>query len=373
MKIYLAGNPSIYTYPNIFKNMFTMAMQSGLPQLRGLASFITPQHFDWMVERRNELLDGPDIRHAIFLDSGAFSVWKSGRTIDLNSYIEFINNRIQDIEVAVNLDVIPGKFRGPKVKNEQREEACTQGYKNYFKMAEDSKLPTDRIIHVFHKEDSFKWLKKFMDDGVEYVGLAPGQFTGQDQKIKWLDRCMDYVTDDKGRPRIRFHGFAVTAMALMMRYPWYSVDSTSWVIAAAHGKLIFPRFNAGRPDYTRVPIQLGLSDLSPSKDKQGHHLTNISQKDHDLVMQYIKDNGYILGKSSYKTVDSSYKLKKNERYMAGTSKTLKTRSVEVIEEWGLINDYKIRAQLNAKFMFEFEAKWERDYFVEKLKSPKLFI
>jgi hypothetical protein len=37
------------------------------------------------------------------------------------------------------------------------------------------------------------------------------------------------------------HGFAVTARKLMLAFPWYSVDSTSWMAPVQYGKSVFTR------------------------------------------------------------------------------------------------------------------------------------
>ena len=42
----------------------------------------------------------------LFLDSGAYSAWSKGVTIDIDEYISFIKKNIKYITVYANLDVI---------------------------------------------------------------------------------------------------------------------------------------------------------------------------------------------------------------------------------------------------------------------------
>src|SRR5262245_30767441 len=45
----------------------------------------------------------------LFLDSGAYSAWKKGETIDVRDYIKFVREAEPCLTVYANLDVIPGR------------------------------------------------------------------------------------------------------------------------------------------------------------------------------------------------------------------------------------------------------------------------
>jgi hypothetical protein len=56
------------------------------------------------------------------------------------------------------------------------------------------------------------------------VGEWPPWLKGKLDTI-WLNR----LTDPDGTPKVKVHGFGLTNIQLLFRYPWYSVDSTSWL------------------------------------------------------------------------------------------------------------------------------------------------
>ena len=85
------------------------------------------------------------------LDSGAFSVWNMGKTIDIYKYIEFIKEN--DIEIYFNLDVI-GDVEGTK-KNQ--------------KIMEDNGL---NPIPVFHYGEPFEYLDWLVEQGYTYIGIG---------------------------------------------------------------------------------------------------------------------------------------------------------------------------------------------------------
>jgi hypothetical protein len=373
MRIYLAGNPSMYDYQEDYDRLYGLAKSAGLYHLKVLASFVDPKHFDSVVDRRNELFGSFSEKQEIFLDSGAFSVWKSGKDIDIEAYRDFIDERIKDIKVAVNLDVIPSNRDGSRATRKQMDIAFEKGLENFKYLSENTKLPKDRWIHVFHKNDDYKYFERILTLGITYIGLAPGQGTSLTQRLAFLDKCMDYVTDSKGYPIVKFHGFAVTGTKEMLTYPWYSVDSTSWVLLGAYGKIMIPKIINGKYNYTERPYTVAITRRSNAKQSKGQHYENLTVTQRELVDRYVEELGFKYGVTEFKIVDRDYKLKSNERWDAAYPDGLSKRRVEIIVEKGLLNEYKLRAQLNAKFMFEVEARNKIEYFEQKHKYRKLFI
>lgn len=117
------------------------------------------------------------------IDSGAFSVWNSGGKIDLDSYIKYCKER-PNLSVIVGLDVIPPK--GAKLTDELKDKVATEGWNNYLKMIRH--LPMEKVVAVFHRGDSYKWLEKMLDFGCPYIGLSPRHDgTGSDRRDKFLN------------------------------------------------------------------------------------------------------------------------------------------------------------------------------------------
>ena len=124
---------------------------------------------------------------------------------------------------------------------------------------------------------------------------------------------MPYVTDTQGFPLNKWHGFAVTALKIMMRYPWYSVDSTTWCVYARCGVVMVPRWSPSEGFvYDENIFPIVFSNRSPSKlEVGGRHFDNLPAKIKEAVREYIHLQGYVVGKSSWKTVPLTYELKDN--------------------------------------------------------------
>jgi hypothetical protein len=105
----------------------------------------------------------------IFLDSGAFSAWGKGVTIDLDSYIAFVRRHETLLHAYVNLDVIPGQYGEREQKLERIEAAAASSYRNQQRMKDAGLRP----IPVFHQDESFHWLKRMLDDGEPCIALSP--------------------------------------------------------------------------------------------------------------------------------------------------------------------------------------------------------
>lgn len=171
----------------------------------------------------------------IMLDSGAFSAWTRGETIDLGDYIKFIVRHRELLDIYINLDVIPGR-RGGRASVREVERAAAASFENYQAMRAAGLDP----LPVFHYGESFDWLERLLDSGAGYIclGGTVGLRTGV--KKEFLDKCFTRLTDREGRPFVRVHGLGVTEGKFLMRYPWYSADSTSWCIAPIYGIILVP-------------------------------------------------------------------------------------------------------------------------------------
>jgi hypothetical protein len=154
----------------------------------------------------------------LFLDSGAFTADTKNKTIALDRYANFIHQHGNIFSAVANLDVIGDT--GPKSwDNLKALEAngCS-------------------VIPVFHYGDDIIYLRRMLDGN--YPIIALGGLVDSSQKVlqEWLDEIWDnYLKDKKGNPRRRVHGFGMTDFELMKSYPWYSVDSASWLMAGAYG------------------------------------------------------------------------------------------------------------------------------------------
>jgi len=125
----------------------------------------------------------------LMLDSGAFSVWSSGKKIDLDEYTKFCKEH-SNFTTVVNLDVIPPK--GLRLSKELKEACCQEGWDNYMSMLRH--IPLEQLVPVFHRGEDFKWLEKYLDFGSPYIGLSP-RFDGTSWRRRqaFLQECKKYI------------------------------------------------------------------------------------------------------------------------------------------------------------------------------------
>jgi len=126
---------------------------------------------------------------------------------------------------------------------------------------------------------------------------------------------------------VKVHGFAMTSHKLMMRYPWYSVDSKSWISFGSYGQIIMPNKKDGKWNYQKSYHIVRLS-VKNSEAFNKTSMVNINNNTKKLFLQYIEEKGFVLGKS--KMIDGK----------------------EIIIEKGLCNDDKQRCDLNALYFLD---------------------
>lgn len=289
----------------------------------------------------------------LMIDSGAFSVWNKGLTIDLDEYLRYCKAH-PSVSVFVNLDVIPPK--GLKLTNEVKEETCKRGWDNFMKMIRV--LPMEKVVPVFHRGEDIKWLEKYIDFGCPYVGISPRfDFASKlhtQRRIKYLDDCRKVVVGSDGKPIVKTHGFAVTNHLMMMAFPWYSVDSATWTQQAAWGSILVPHRTNGKWDFTRAPLRVFTSinegSISrpddPSKDNRLHLLLMEKKMPsaYQVVIDWLEENGMRLGK--HKIVEANGR--KPKKIVEKWYDKAKTKIVTV-EEPGVVNSDQARRWINVVF------------------------
>lgn len=196
---------------------------------------------------RSQASRGAGNRVAVMLDSGAFSVWRLGRRIDLSNYIRFCDLHADVLFKVINLDVIPAK-PGVRASRWQVDESAAEGWKNWRRMraAGIDSMP------VFHYGEDRKWLDRYLDAGCTYIGLSVSHM--RSDPMQALDLTWRYLCGSGGYPTVKVHGFALTSKDVFIRYPWYSVDSTSWIMAPSYGCLLIPGKGVNFDKAVVVPI-----------------------------------------------------------------------------------------------------------------------
>ncbi len=143
----------------------------------------------------------------------------------LKAYIKFLHENEGKIDFYSNLDVI----NNPELT-----------YHNQRVMERSGLNP----IPVFHLGNPEEWLDRYIE---EYDYIALGGLVPNPTKvlIPSLDRIFkEHILDKDGFPKVKVHGFACTALPLMTRYPWWSVDSATCRKLAMYGWITLPEYSS---------------------------------------------------------------------------------------------------------------------------------
>lgn len=210
-----------------------------------------------------------------FLDSGAFSAFTQDKVINLDDYAAFIKEHKEHIYVASSLDSIGNALETKRLYQELRERDSCQ-----------------HIIPVFHCREDKKLLVEMLDNtsgygNPGYIALGGMVPESTSYLYGWLDDLWsNYLTDAEGKPLVKVHGFGLTVGKLIERYPWFSVDSTTWLNGARFGTAII---NLGGMHLAHMAI----SPRNPAaKQSMSSHFDRLieSPQHRDEIMKVIEQS-----------------------------------------------------------------------------------
>lgn len=232
----------------------------------------------------------------LFLDSGAFSAHTKGAVIDVDQYIAYINEKDEHLACFAQLDTIPGEFGKPKTK-EQLEEAPELSWQNYLYMVERVKSP-EKLLPIFHMGEDFKHLRRMLEHTprIDYIGISPANDVSTVQKGYWIDEVFK-VIKASSNPDIKTHAFGMTSLPLLEQYPFYSADSTSWLMNGRNGNIM---------------SKYGTLILSANQKSDPDHVMNMPEAFRKELEEYVQQYGYDL-----QTLSENYKARMifNIRYL----------------------------------------------------------
>lgn len=177
---------------------------------------------------------------SFFLDSGAFTVFTKNITINIDKYIEFIRKTKGVWQVVAGLDVIGDPLK-TKENLEKMEEAGI------------------KVLPTFHLNSPLEELHNLCKEHtyIALGGLVPIAMH-RNKMRNWLDKCFAII---KQYPNLKTHGFGINSIWAMKRYPFYSVDATSWSSVSRYGRG-YMQFKSGNikemKAYKRLPWKYRL-------------------------------------------------------------------------------------------------------------------
>lgn len=208
-----------------------------------------------------------------------------------------------------------------------------------------------RPMPVIHYLTDVSWVKKYMDKGYDYIAIGGlGQEVDKAHYFRWADTIFRYISDPVTKmPVIKTHGLAIANFEILRRYPWYSVDASTFIKCGGYGMIFVPKYVDGEWNYNVQPMRVKIT-AKPHKRRIlsiwtcGDWLKNI-------ILRYIDEMGYTLGKVIWDA--------KNEK--------------EVVIEEGLCSDDALRFEFNARFFLRFCSKLHDNFVPAYFDTPNLLI
>jgi len=285
----------------------------------------------------------------IFCDSGAFSAHHNNTTVNIQDYINFIKKHDKEIETYANLDSI-----GSAEKTWINQ-----------KIMEDVGL---KPIPVYHLGEPELYLKKCLEYPYFAVGGIASKLTSPGGLGRNLDQLFMKICPKSNDfyPTHKIHGFGIATPQLLIKYPWYSVDTTSWAQYGRFGIILIPAIKYGKIKYDLSPRTLTISTRSKAVG-DAEHFIQLNETQQEPIIEYCEEKGCPVGKSFLIEVGPGYVLKENEKW---TDRKLKNR-IERIEEIGLCCDGEMRDKINLEYFLDLEKNQRKYPFQFFLKEKQL--
>lgn len=150
----------------------------------------------------------------ILIDSGAFSLWKSGKTLDVEAYKDFCLSLPQNF-TFISLDVIPQTGSSQK----DIDICCEKGWENYLYLKKYIK----NLMPVYHYGDKLLWLKKYATENPCLLGVSPANDTGEPTKREFLRETYRTIGTS-----VKTHLLGYSSFEGLRLFPAYSCDSISY-------------------------------------------------------------------------------------------------------------------------------------------------
>ena len=181
----------------------------------------------WSMSKRKEIPDLSAFEN-IFLDSGGFSARNSGAEISVALYSAFIKRH--GFKTYANLDL---KETEDTLLNQKFLEAIGLN-----------------PIPVYHMDEWLEKKESLLDDYIaKYPYIAVGGVAGVRNTANLIDKYLSFVFS-KTQNKVKVHGFGMTALRIIKKYPFYSVDSTNWLNGGKFNDVV--RFRNGKILSTNV-------------------------------------------------------------------------------------------------------------------------
>lgn len=157
----------------------------------------------------------------IFLDSGAFS----SDTIEINWYVDYLKKTWKNLSICANMDTWDWAQQLSHLW--KIEASWVKNVLPVYHIIEWKEWKLDELDKIFENYDYFAvW------------GIA-NSIPRKDEFVAYVFSRWNYYRQKQWYPT-KIHWFGVTSEKICLSYPFYSVDSTSWLAASRFwGILVF--------------------------------------------------------------------------------------------------------------------------------------
>ena len=228
----------------------------------------------------------------LFIDSGAFTAWTKGISIDVDTYIDYLNKYSEYITLAGQVDTIAGTPDTIPTA-EQQEEASIATWENYLYMYEKLNKP-EMLVYTFHIGENFKYLKQALEwkdsNGKHFEYMALGGTVGKpvNMKIEWFKQCWEIIKSSSN-PNVKVHAFGMTSLKVLENFPFTSADATSWIMTGSNGG-IFTKY--------------GTLYVSNKRTSEKEHYSHLPENIRNSILKDIESYGY-----SIQELEEDYKAR----------------------------------------------------------------
>jgi len=285
-------------------------------------------------------------RPSVAWGNGDFSFYDLKRGSDFrkycDTYAEYIkrHSHVPGMLFA-NVDVISHPGRTYKVQRFFEEEHGVQP------------------VPIIHCKAGMEWVDQYLEAGkYDLLGVGGlGQGIAKETYIDWGGKFFNHICPESNDhlPVIKTHGFAMTSHTLMTKWPWWSVDSATWVKLSAYGWLYIPPWRDEEFKFDETPFNINFSWKSPQKKVAKKHYQSKSMPMDVRVSidKWLEFLGMDIGSIELKEGEdpNGFDLVKDpEEILAGRDHA----------ETSLSGHYRMRSIANLKYLKMLEAsrpKW----------------
>lgn len=175
------------------------------------------QSYYWLKGSNDEITRASK-KFNIFLDSGGYTARKQGIDINVEEYGLFLDLHKDKLFTAANLDVMDLDMA---LANQRHLE-------QYY--------PVLPVYHFSEYKNGKQDLLEEFCKTHEYIAI--GGMAGMNVERTALKNFLNSCFKVTIKYKTKVHGFGITASKYLMDYPFYSVDSTTWLSGGRYGQVV---------------------------------------------------------------------------------------------------------------------------------------